>query len=131
MENTPVERKIKGTAKSSSHSSLRVKRATRKRVLEILNKANNKDFGRRLQSEDVILLAIGRITPQDIVALQEGSMSHADRLEREYRYYVAKNGAISKDDYLGKRLCGEIPASQPQEGGSNDAPDSKREEKMV
>ena len=58
-------------------------------------------------------------------------MSHADRLEREYREYVAKNGAISKDEYLGKRLCGEIPASQRREGVSNEAPDSKREEEMV
>ena len=109
MENTPVERKTKATTKSSSHSSLRVKKATRKRVMEILARANGKDFGRRIRAEDVIMLAIGRVTSDDITMLQDTSMSRADRLELDYKEYVSKKGAISKDDYLGKRLDGEIP----------------------
>jgi len=111
MENTPVERKAKVTAKSQSHSSLRVNKPTRKRVMEILSKANNKDFGRRIRAEDVIILAIGRVTPDDIAALQETSLNHTDRFERDYRQYIAKNGTISKDEYLGKRLRGELSPS--------------------
>lgn len=112
MENPQVERKTKSNNKSASYATLRVKKATRKRVMEDLAKANRKDFGRRVRADEYILLAISRITPADILALQNASMSHADRFERDHRDYVAKHGPISKDDYLGRRLSGEIPQSE-------------------
>lgn len=108
MENVQAEKKTKSNSKSSSYGTLRVKRATRKRIADDLAKANRKDFGRRVKADEYILLAISRITSEDILNLQNESMSHADRLERDYRDYVAKNGPVSKDEYLGKRLSGEI-----------------------
>jgi hypothetical protein len=108
MENVQAEKKQKANSKSSSYGTLRVKRLTRKRIAEDLAKANRKDFGRRVKADEYILLAVSRITPEDIINLQNASMSHADRLERDYRAYIAKNGPMSKDEYLGKRLGGEL-----------------------
>ena len=109
MENPQVEKKTKSSSKSASYATLRVKKVTRKRVMEDLAKANRKDFGRRVRADEYILLAISRITPDDILSLQNASMSHADRFERDYREHIAKHGSITKDEYLGKRLNGEIP----------------------
>ena len=117
MENPQVERKTKSNNKSASYATLRVKKTTRKRVMDEVSKANRKDWGKRVKADELVLLAISRITDSDIAAIQEASMSHADRLERDYREHVAKHGPLSKDDYLGKRLSREIPS--PKSEGSN------------
>lgn len=110
MENPQVERKTKSSIKSIAYATLRVKRTTRKRVMEEVTKANRKDWGKRVKVDEIILLAINRVTATDIDSLQEASLSHADRLERDYRQYLTKHDSISKDEYLGKRLDGEIPS---------------------
>jgi hypothetical protein len=37
--------------------------------------------------------------------LQQSTLSNADQFEMEYRDYIRKNGAISKDDYYGKVIA--------------------------
>jgi hypothetical protein len=54
------------------------------------------------------------ITPQHLQELQEASLTHADRLERDFRAYAAEHGSTSRDEYLGKRLTGEIPPPKPR-----------------
>lgn len=60
--------------------------------------------------DELILLLLGRLTEQDITALQEGSLSNADRLELAHREHVKSHGTISMDAFLGKILKGEISA---------------------
>ena len=108
MENNPTEKKVKPASKSSAHASLRVRKETRKRVVADLAKVNRKDFGKKIRTDQYIELAISLVTPEHLVQLQEGSLSNVDRFERDYKAYVAKHGSISKDEYLGKRLSGEI-----------------------
>ena len=112
MENPQVEKKTKSTSKSASYATLRVKKVTRKRVMEFLQKANRKDWGKRVKADDLILLAINRVTDNDIAKLQQESMTHADRFEAAYNEYISQNGPMPKDEYLGKRLNGEISAHQ-------------------
>lgn len=107
MDTQSTEKKVVKSVKSA-HASLRVRRDTRKRVLAELARANKKDFGRRVRTDELIALAISLITPTHISKLQDASLSNADRLEADFRAYVAKNGPIAKDDYLGKRLRGDI-----------------------
>lgn len=107
MDTNSTEKRIKST-KPSAHSSLRVKRETRKRVLADLAKINKKDYGKNVHADEFIVLAISLVTPEHIQKLQEQSLSNADRLERDYKDYVSKHGQINKDVYLGKRLSGEI-----------------------
>jgi len=108
MEANTVEKKPKSKAKPSTTAAVRVLVETRKRVLQEVAKANKKDFGRRIRTEDIIALAMSLLTPSHLQSLQDSSLSNADRFEQEYRAYVAKNGHISKDAYLGRRLNGEI-----------------------
>ncbi len=107
MENTPVEKKSK-SAKQSHYSSLRLKKDLKKRILSDLAKINKKDFGRKVKLGEYLDLLMNLLTPDHVTRLQEGSLSNADRLERDYRNYVTEHGLISKDDYLGKRLGGEL-----------------------
>ncbi len=109
METNTVEKKSKPKNKVSTTAPIRVRVETRKRVLQEVAKANKKDFGKRIRPEDIIALAMSLLTPGHIQTLQETSLSNADKLEKEYREFIAKNGHISKDTYLGKRLNGEIP----------------------
>ncbi len=112
METNPptnlIGKKVKISSKSDPFTSLRVRKETRKKVLQDLARINKKDFGKHVRSDEYIALAISRITASDIVALQETSLSNADRLARDHREYIAKHGPISRDEYLGKRLSGDI-----------------------
>lgn len=110
METNSTEKKAK-SGKSSAHASIRVRKDTRKRVLAELTRINKKDFGKNVRADEFIALAVNLVTSEHIVKLQEGSLSNSDRLERDYRTYVAQHGHISKDEYLGKRLSGELSNS--------------------
>lgn len=118
METNSTEKKSK-SVKSSAHASIRVRKDTRKRVLTELARINKKDFGKNVRADELIALAVSLVTSEHIVKLQEGSLSNSDRLERDYRTYVAQHGHIAKDEYLGKRLNGEIPNSNDSEKNSN------------
>lgn len=108
MEINSNEKKPK-SAKPSAHGAIRVRKETRKRVLSELARINKKDFGKKVRVDEYLSLAVSLVTSEHIQKLQEGSLSNADRLERDYKTYFAEHGFISKDVYLGKRLSGEIP----------------------
>lgn len=110
METNQTKKEAK-INKPSAHGAIRVRKDTRKRVLAELARINKKDFGRKVRPDEFIALAVSLVTPEHIVKLQESSLSNADRLEREYRSYISAHGPISKDEYLGKRLTGEISAA--------------------
>ena len=46
------------------------------------------------------------VNADHLETLRERTFSNADRLERDYRAYLAKHGHISKDEYLETRLSG-------------------------
>lgn len=108
MENNSIEKKSK-SSKPTGYTSIHTRKETKKRITADLARINKKDFGRVIRAEEYLALAVTLITPEHILQLQESSLSNADRLERDYRKYLAQFGPISKDDYLGKRLSGQIP----------------------
>lgn len=112
MENVSEVKKPKSPKKSAS--SIRVRPDTRKKLILELSKANKKDFGRRIKPDDLISLGLSLIEPEHIKGLQEKSLSNADRLDRDYRLYVQKNGPISKDEYLGLLLSPNAAKSETQ-----------------
>lgn len=109
MDTVQTEKKAKQPLKGSRYASLRVKKDTRKRVVQEVTKLNKKEFGRKIRMDDYVAFALTLVTSEHHSALQEASLSHKDRFERDYNAYVAQNGMITKDEYLGKRLNGEIP----------------------
>lgn len=102
---------VKKNKPKTTTSAIRVKNETKRKILSELAKINRKDFGKKVRVEHFISLAISLIEPKHLKDLQERTLTYADRLERDYRAYTAKHGPISKDEYLGKRLSGELSAS--------------------
>lgn len=113
MENNPTQKRNFQKKKSvASTVPIRVNKDTSKEIRKLLLQINKKNFGRKLRANDVISLAVSKLTERDMELLQESSLSNADRLEREYRTYCSKNGQVSKDDYIGLLMSGKI-ASEP------------------
>ncbi len=95
-------------SKNREHASLKVKVETRDRVFHEIDRLNEKEFGRKVNPDDVVAIAIGLLKSEHYQQIQDATLSNFDRLERDHKAYEAKHGAISKDDYLGKILSGEI-----------------------
>jgi hypothetical protein len=106
--NKESEKKIKTNTTTLTTTPIRVKRETRKKILSELSKINKKDYGRKITIDDFVALAIGLVDAKHIEALQQRSLTNTDRLELEYRAYVKAQGSITKDDYLGKLMRGEL-----------------------
>jgi len=111
MEQAKVEKSNKPKAAPASTVGLRVKRETKRRVMQELAKINKKDFGKRIKADDLIALAIGLVGEQHLRQLQESSLSHTDRLALQHRAYIRQHGNISKDEFIGKLLSGELSNS--------------------
>ena len=110
MDHSTQSKAVKAKVSSTTSVSLRVKRETKKRIQAELAKVNKKDFGKKIRCDELIGVAFSLLTDQHLKALQEGSMSNADRLEIQYRDFVKKHGATSKDEFLGIILNGNMPA---------------------
>ena len=108
MERSTQVKVAKPKSASASTVGLRVRRETKKRIQAELAKVNKKDFGKKVRCDELIGTALSLLTEQHIKELQNCSMTNADRLEIQYRDYVKKHGATTKDEFLGKILCGEI-----------------------
>lgn len=109
METVQVEKKTKVIgSKKPSYGALRVRREIKRQIESELEQVNRKDLGRKVRAEDYLALALSLITPKHLEQLQESSLTNADRLERDFRAYATEHGPISRDEYLGKRLAGEL-----------------------
>ena len=113
MDTTEPIKKAKPADKSGSSFALRVRRETKRRVMQELAKVNKKDFGRKVTVDDLIGLAVSLLNAAHLTHLQERSLSNADRLKQRLREYVKKHGAVSKDEFLGMILGDQPDATVP------------------
>ena len=104
MDQPVAAKSSKSKSAAVTTASLRVKRDTKRRVVAELAKVNKKDFGKKVRADALIGLALSLLNDQHIKALQEGSMTNADRFEAKYRDYIKQHGATTKDEYLGTLL---------------------------
>jgi hypothetical protein len=116
MENQTetTDKKARPKLRSGNHV-IRLGPATGKTFFNVLAKVNKKDFGKKVRPDALISILIGLVKPEHITQLQDSSLTNQDRLERDYRAYVAKYGAISKDGYIGKLLRGELKTNSDTE----------------
>ena len=120
MDNPTVsEKKSKAAPKRAPYTAQRVKHETKKRIKAMLVQVNRKDFGEQIHGDALVALAISLLTPEHLAKLQDASLSHADRLRRDYRAYTAKHGPLDEDAYLGRRLSGEISAENEPKSDAN------------
>jgi hypothetical protein len=109
MDDSPsAARGPKKTAKPVTTAPIRVLKETRKRVLMEVAKANRKDLGRLVVVDDLITMALSLVQPEHIQQIQDSTLSNGDRLELRYREHVKKSGAISKDEFVGLMMRGEL-----------------------
>lgn len=99
---------IQTTAKEKEFASVRVKTETRDRVLAVVDRLNEKELGRKVIPDDVLAIAVTLLKSEHLEQIQSATLSNFDRLERDYRDYARSHAGISKDEYLGKLLTGEI-----------------------
>ena len=59
---------------TKKRKTIRITRDTRDRIRQILFEVNQKKWGRKVKTDDVILLALGLMTEADVEALQKDSL---------------------------------------------------------
>ena len=108
MENAQDVSVSKRTALSVTNVAVRVSRETKRRFLGELVRLNKKDFGRPVKADELLALLLNLLADEQRSKLQNATFSNADRLEMRYREYAKKHGRMTKDEFLGKLLTGDI-----------------------
>lgn len=71
----------------------------------ILERANDKKFGKKVAPVDVIRLAVQKINEADISKLQEESFDKWDKIKLEHQKFCEKSGdSICFEDFLMRKL---------------------------
>jgi hypothetical protein len=104
MDQSAQVKAAKPKASNAATVALRVKRETKKRIQAELAKVNKKDFGKKVRCDELIGTALSLLTEQHFKALQDGSLTNADRLEQKFREHIRKHGPMTKDAFLGMLL---------------------------
>lgn len=81
---------------------------TAKLLSQLKEKANKKDFGRKIKESEILALALKQVTDAHLDALRSNTYSEKDRLLMAHKSYQAKVGKISLDHFIGKLMRREI-----------------------
>ncbi len=109
MENTMTPKKEqRQNTKKNNISAIRVSKTTGKLAQQVSDRANDKPFGKRVKLDRIVAKALTKLTQEDIIELQEGSLSNQDRFERDYARHIAEHGKVSRDEYLGLVMSGSV-----------------------
>ncbi len=95
-----------GSAKKSGLKKLDVD--TVKLLAQLRERANRKEFGRKVRDNEIIYLALTLLEAKHIEDLKEQTYSEQDRLRFAHLEYQKAHGRISLDQFIGKLIRGEI-----------------------
>ena len=87
--------------KGNNLSALRVKHSTKLIADRLLETANKKEFGRKISTDELIKLALEKVTKEDLKLLQNGSLKNRDRQTIVHQFYCKKVKKISEDEFIG------------------------------
>jgi hypothetical protein len=105
----PVKRAKSGSKPKEKSSLKKINLDTAKVITQIRDKANKKDYGRKVRDSEVLAMAVSLITDKEIELLKEATYSEQDRLKMAHADYIKNSGSkVSLDDFIGKLLRGEI-----------------------
>ncbi len=82
--------------------------AAAKLLSQLKEKANKKDFGRKVLEKEILSLAVRLVTDEHLKELQALTYSERDRLSMAHEEYQRNNGKITLDQFIGKLLKGEV-----------------------
>ncbi len=78
----------------------------RELIQNILNQANNKNYGREIILKDLVLIALPKITTKEIEKLQESSLSEMERVSMALDEYNKKSEVkLTLGEFLVKKLA--------------------------
>ena len=75
-----------------------------KLILQMLSKANEKDYGDPVMPHDLLMMGVRSLTDKHIEKLKEGSLNPRQRIEKAYKEAVGKdnfNGTL--DEFICSR----------------------------
>ena len=96
------------SSESQKVFAVRITSDTKNMLDQILAEANNKDLGGKVKPESVLALAFSLVKKDDIEKLKAATLTNTDKLELRYREHVKKHGPVTKDDFLGRVLSGQL-----------------------
>lgn len=74
-------------------------------IIELLGKANQKDYGREINFKDLVLFSVTKLTDKDLEKIQETTLSDMEKVERALIEFNKKNNSnLSLGEFLVKRL---------------------------
>ena len=77
----------------------------KEKLFDILEKANDKDYGEIVTFKEVMLLGFNKLTEKDIDKLKESSLSEMEKVQRTVDEYNKKNATnLNLGEYLVKKL---------------------------
>jgi hypothetical protein len=74
----------------------------RELIQNILNQANNKNYGREIILKDLVLIALPKITAKEIEKLQEKSLSEMERVSMAFDEYNKKKASNTDNENMVK-----------------------------
>ena len=75
-------------------------------IQNILNQANNKNYGREIILKDLVLISLPKITAKEIEKIQESSLSEMERVSMALDEYNKKSEIkLSLGEFLVKKLA--------------------------
>ena len=76
-----------------------------RKVFDLLEKANNKEYGRKITFKDLAFWGITKISSKDMEKIKKASMTKMDKVERFFNELKAKtNRDITHGEFLVKKL---------------------------
>lgn len=88
--------------------AIRVRSGTKTKLDKILDAVNSKEYGKRVKSDDVISFAIGLINDAYMHSLRDQSLTNSDRLEILFQQQRKRKKELTKDEFLGLLMTGQI-----------------------
>jgi len=76
------------------------------------DKANKKNFGRKVKDSEIIALGLSLVSSEHIQNLQNQTLSEKDRLQMAHDEYQKVHGKLTLDQFIGKLIRGEIALTQ-------------------
>lgn len=81
---------------------------TYKVLTTLKEKANKKQFGRKVKEMEIIKTALSLVQDEHLKTLQDATLSEQDKLMLAHAEYVKAHGKITLDQFIGRLIRGEI-----------------------
>lgn len=92
----------------STSVPIRVKQLTKNKLLQLLKRANKDRMGRRIKMDDILAYGVDLITDDHLADICNNALSNGDRLELLFKRILKEKSGLTKDEFLGMLLSGEI-----------------------